>query len=219
MQMIRKALTKLITSAMLPPNPYPGEMLPIERVRLYQWMMEFRPKCVLEVGTGVGGSTFYISQALSTYGGTLHTCDPMRSPPEHFLKRFAGTLDYHAKRSDELIAWMKQQAVKPDFLFFDGPEIPDLALEDIHNLESWIEPGCLFAMHDWEQPGGRNRKIVSIKAQKIRPYMESTADWTRLASLQGHRKNVWWTKGRFDSVGLCLYRYTPVAAVRTRSAA
>lgn len=67
--MIRKALTKLITRAMLPPNPYPGEMLPIERVRLYQWMMEFRPKCVLEVGTGVGGSTFYISQALSTYGG------------------------------------------------------------------------------------------------------------------------------------------------------
>jgi hypothetical protein len=207
--MLRKLLTKCVTSLHLPRNPYPGEMLPIERLRLYQWMNEHRPKIVLEVGTGVGGSTFYISQALSQYGGSLHTCDPLRSPPDHFLRRFSGTLHYHPLRSDQLIAWMKQQGMRPDLLFFDGPEIPDLALDDLQSLEGWIESGCLFAMHDWEQPGGLNSKIVSIKAKKVRPYLENSPHWTRLAQLDGHRKNEWWTKGRFDSVGLCLYRYEP----------
>jgi hypothetical protein len=208
--MIRRWLTRLVTASYLPVNPYPGEMLPVERLRLYQWMIMYRPKRVLEVGTGVGGSTFYISSALQKNGGALHTCDPLRRPPEPFLHRFQGTLHYHPLRSDQLIEKMRDEASKPDFLFFDGPEIPDLALNDIRSLESWIEPGCLFAMHDWEQPGGRNRKIVSIKAQKIRPYLESSSDWKRLAQLDGHRKNVWWTKGRFDSVGLCLYVYEPL---------
>lgn len=207
--MLRKLLTKCVTSLYLPRNPYPGEMLPIERLRLHQWMTEYRPKVVLEVGTGVGGSTFYITQTLTQYGGALHTCDPMRSPPEHFLTRFAGTLHYHPLRSDQLIAQMKQKGIRPDLLFFDGPEIPDLALDDLQSLEGWIEPGCLFAMHDWEQPGGRNSKIVSIKAQKVRPYLEKSPHWTPLARLEGHSKNVWWTKGRYDSVGLCLYRYEP----------
>lgn len=63
--MIRKLLTKLVLAKKLPSNPYPGEMLPVERLRLYQWMTEYSPKVVLEVGTGVGGSTFYISEALN----------------------------------------------------------------------------------------------------------------------------------------------------------
>jgi predicted O-methyltransferase YrrM len=205
--MIRKLLTKLVIAKHLPKNPYPGEMLPVERLRLYQWMTEHHPKVVLEVGTGVGGSTFYMSEALKQYGGVLHTCDPLRRPPEDFLSRFRNTLHYHPVRSDELISQMRRDGVVPDFVFFDGPEIPDLALEDIQSLESWIQPGCLFAMHDWEQAGGVNKRIVSIKAQKVRPYFEQSQRWKLLARLEGHRKNAWWTKGRFDSVGLCLYRF------------
>jgi hypothetical protein len=207
--MIRKVLTKLVTAMYLPRNPYPGEMLPLERLRLYQWMNEYRPRIVFEVGTGVGGSTFYISHALSKYGGELHTCDPLRRPPEHFLNRFAGTLYYYPLRSDELIDHLRSENIRPDFLFFDGPEIPDLALDDIRNLETWIAPGCLFAMHDWELPGGPNPRIVSIKAQKIRPYLEGSSNWKKLAQLDGHCKNEGWTKGDFDSVGLCLFRYEP----------
>lgn len=205
--MIRKLLTKLVLAKNLPANPYPGEMLPVERLRLYQWMTEYSPKVVLEVGTGVGGSTFYISEALRRNGGVLHTCDPLRRPPEDFLNRFRETLHYHPLRSDELIARLQLDGVVPDFLFFDGPEIPDLALQDIQRLESWIKPGCLFAMHDWEQVGGANKKIVSIKAQRVRPYFEQSKRWKLVSRLEGHRKNVWWTKGRFDSVGLCLYRF------------
>lgn len=207
--MIRKWLTGMIVARYLPPNPYQGEMLPIERLRLYQWMVTWQPKRVLEVGTGVGGSTFYISTALQRNGGELHSCDPLRRPPDPFLERFAGTLHYHALRSDQLIERLRSQGRKPDFLFFDGPEIPDLGLSDLRSLEPWIDPGCLFAMHDWEQPGGRNRKIVSIKAKKVRPYLEQSPNWQRVDQLDGHRKNAWWTKGRFDSVGLCLYVYRP----------
>lgn len=208
--MIRKWLTRMVLARRLPPNPYPGEMLPLERLRLYQWITEHKPKVVFEVGTGVGGSTFYISSALQQSGGELHSCDPLRRPPEAFLNRFQGTLHYHPLRSDQLIEQLIRDSKKPDFLFFDGPEIPDLAATDLGLLEPWIEPGCLFAMHDWEQPGGRNRKIVSIKAQKVRPYVEHSSDWRRIEQLEGHNKNVWWTKGRFDSVGLCLYVYEPV---------
>jgi len=207
--MLRKILTKAVTTTYLPPNPYPGEMLPIERLRLYQWVRHFAPKVVLEVGSGVGGSTFYISEAIREHGGVLHTCDPLRRPPENFLKRFENTLCYHPLRSDELIAWMRHNGIVPDFIFFDGPEIPELALNDIRSLEEWIEPGCFFAMHDWEQAGGANRKIVSIKAKMIRPHIENSSDWKQEQLLSGHQKNAWWTKGSFDSVGLCLYRYCP----------
>ncbi len=216
--MLRKILTKAVTTTYLPKNPYPGEMLPIERLRLYQWVRHCSPKVVLEVGSGVGGSTFYISEAIREHGGVLHTCDPLRRPPEHFLKRFENTLCYHPLRSDELISWMRHNGIAPDFIFFDGPEIPELALDDIQSLEEWIEPGCCFAMHDWEQAGGANRKIVSVKAKLIRPDMENSSDWVQEQLLSGHQKNAWWTKGSFDSVGLCLYRFRPKRVATNKAA-
>lgn len=118
--MIRKLLTKLVIAKHLPKNPYPGEMLPVERLRLYQWMTEHHPKVVLEVGTGVGGSTFYMSEALKKFGGVLHTCDPLRRPPEDFLNRFRNTLHYHPVHSDELISQMRRDGVVPDFVFLTG---------------------------------------------------------------------------------------------------
>lgn len=205
--MIRKLFTKAVVATHLPHNPFAGEMLPLERLRLYQWVMRCRPKVVLEVGTGVGGSTFYISEALKSYGGQLYTCDPVRRPPQNFLDRFRGTLHYEPLKSCELIEKLRASNIRPDFVFFDGPEIPELALEDIQSLESDLEDGCLFAMHDWEQVGGVNPRIVSIKAQRVRPYLENSQHWTMLELLDGHNKNVWWTKGKFDSVGLCLFQF------------
>ena len=203
----RKLITKLMVATRLPYNPFAGEMLPLERIRLYQWLNQYRPQAVLEVGTGVGGSTFYISEALKRNGGTLYTCDPLRRPPQKFLDRFAETLNYQPLKSNELIDLVENRKIHLDMIFFDGPEIPGLALEDIQRLERTIQPGCLFAMHDWEQPGGPNDRIVSIKAKLIRPYLEQSSAWKQIDSLSGHHKNVWWTKGMYDSVGLCLYEF------------
>jgi len=216
--MIRKLLTRIVLATQLPRNPFEGEMLPLERLRLYQWMMAYRPKVVLEVGTGVGGSTFYMSEALKQYGGQLHTCDPLRQPPKPFLERFANTLHYHPLRSQDLIDRMTTQGYLPDFLFFDGPEIPSLALEDLQRIEPFLADGCLFAMHDWEQAGSQNPRIVSIKAQHVRPYVEQSRRWQKLEVLKGHEKNVWWTKGRYDSVGLCLYRFQSDNSIRSLAA-
>ncbi len=216
--MIRKLITKAVIAKLLPRNPYDGEMLPIERLRLYQWTQFHKPKIVVEVGAGVGGSTFYLSEALSQYGGQLFTCDPMRQPPEDFLNRFAGTLTFRPLKSSQLIDELIKDELVPDMLFFDGPEIPELALEDLKRLGQIIPDGCLFAMHDWELAGGRNRKIVSIKAAHVRPYMEQSAHWELLEVLDGHKKNAWWTKGRFDSVGLCLYQYKPKYTTKANAA-
>jgi predicted O-methyltransferase YrrM len=209
MNLLRKLVTRIVVATQLPRNPFEGEMLPLERVTLYRWMIEHKPATVFEVGTGVGGSTFYICEALLRNGGTLHSCDPIRRPPELFLQRFRSVLQYHALRSAELIELLIAQNRIPDLLFFDGPEIPQLAIDDLKSLEPHLKPGCLFAMHDWEQAGGCNHRIVSIKAKSIRPYMESSPNWIRIQVLSGHQKNVWWTKGKFDSVGLCLYVYRP----------
>jgi hypothetical protein len=73
-------------------------------------------------------------------------------------------------------------------------------------------------MHDWEQAGGANRKIVSVKAKLIRPYMENSSDWVQEQLLSGHQKNAWWTKGSFDSVGLCLYRFRPKRVATNKAA-
>lgn len=210
MNILRKLMTRLVVARYLPYNPFDGEMLPLERVMLYGWLIEHRPKIVLEVGTGVGGSTFYISEALRRIGGQLHTCDPIRRPPEKFLKRFEGVLNYHPLKSTELIDRLIERGTIPDLVFFDGPEIPSLAFDDLRRLEPHLGAGCLFAMHDWEQSGGQNPRIVSIKASAVRPYIESSRQWQPLSVLDGHRKNTWWTKGKFDSVGLCLYRYRSV---------
>jgi predicted O-methyltransferase YrrM len=209
MNLLRKLITRIVVATQLPRNPFDGEMLPLERLTLYRWMLEHKPTTVFEVGTGVGGSTFYICEALRLHGGTLHTCDPIRRPPESFLNRFQSTLCYHAQRSTDLIHDLIRAKTIPDFLFFDGPEIPELAVTDLQLLEPHLRPGTLFAMHDWEQVGGPNERIVSIKAAAVRPYLEESHQWSPRCVLSGHQKNVWWTKGKYDSVGLCLYQYNP----------
>ena len=43
---------------------WPGEMTPYERYKLFNWVLDIKPKSVLEVGTGGGGSTRAISEAI-----------------------------------------------------------------------------------------------------------------------------------------------------------
>ena len=44
---------------------YNGEMLPFERFKLTNWILNIKPTIVFEVGTGNGGgSTYFIAKAL-----------------------------------------------------------------------------------------------------------------------------------------------------------
>ena len=150
---VKRTIGKLFFSLSLPQNPYPGEMLPLEQLRLYQWISRYKPRSVIEVGTGIGGSTFYISMALQKYGGKLYSCDPARRPPREFLDRFDGRLEFHQVESEVLISHLFERGVVPDFVLFDGPERPELASRDLLHPEPRLKVGCHFAMHDWDQAG------------------------------------------------------------------
>lgn len=184
-------------------NKYPGsEMLPLERIKMHTWLCKIvKPKNdVLEIGTGVGGSTYYIANALKTIksDSIIHTCDPTRAPYDELLNEFKN-IKYYKTTSTELILLLKSRNIKIDFIFFDGPEIPELALNDIKLLENFIDAGCYFAMHDWEICQRKYDNAVSQNSLYIRQYIENSNVWEKVEVLDG--------KDYDTSVGLCLYKY------------
>lgn len=184
-------------------NVYPGsEMLPYERYKLYTWVSTIiKPENVLDVGCGVGGATYYISQGMKKCNsqGKVYSCDPERGPSHQFLEK-QNNVKYFAIYSNELIDSLIKNNVKLDYIFFDGPEDPDVAMNDILSLEKYIKPGCYFSMHDWEVSSRKYDGQTSTKSLKIRQYFESSPSiWKPIEVLDGVNS--------FDSVGLCLYKF------------
>lgn len=182
---------------------YPGvEMLPYERYKLYTWVSEIiKPNNVLDVGCGIGGASYYISEGMKKCKsqGKVYSCDPGRGPSEEFLVR-QPNVEYRAVYSNDLIADLIKNNIKIDYIFFDGPEDPDVAMRDIIALENYIKPGCYFSMHDWETVPRKYDGQTSIKSLKIRQYMESNSlVWKPIEILEGIQSS--------DSVGLCLYEF------------
>lgn len=189
-------------------NPYEGEMTPFERQTLYKWIVNSKPTTVIEIGTGTGGGgTFYIAKALMFLNTinekkrTLYTCDPERSPSISFLKEFEGVVKYAKIKSTDMFKLIKDDV---DFIFFDGPEDPEVAYNDIKLLEEKIKPGTMFVMHDWEITKRGYDGGISTKALKIRPYIEKSENWTEVEILSGTVPD---ENGIFNSVGLCLYKF------------
>jgi hypothetical protein len=182
---------------------YPGvEMLPYERYKLYTWVSKIiKPNNVLDVGCGIGGAAYYISEAMKKCRshGKIYSCDPERGPTEEFLMR-QKNVEYRAVYSNDLISELIENNIKIDYIFFDGPEDPDIAMRDIISLESYIEPGCYFSMHDWEITPRKYDGQTSTKSLIIRQYMESNSlVWKPIEILEGVQSS--------DSVGLCLYEF------------
>jgi cephalosporin hydroxylase len=182
---------------------YPGaEMLPFERLKLYSWITEIiKPKNdILETGCGTGGSTYYISESVKHINSksVIYTCDPDRKPNDNFLNNHPN-VRYSASYSADLILEIINNIVKIDYIFFDGPEDPNVAMEDIKVLEGYIQPGCYFSMHDWEFERRKYDMEISTKAEKIRPYIENSSLWKPIEVLEGIESN--------ESVGFCLYEF------------
>lgn len=164
-----------------------------ERKFLFDSILAARPKAVLEVGTWKGGgSTWQIANALqslreSGHNCVFHTCEVdqahyaeaqaiySQSPWEEFVR-------CHHATSDTLIGMLLAAEVVPDFLFFDGPEDVDTALRDFQRLDKVVKAGSFFMMHDWDL-GQRVDGLQSIKALKIRPYLESLQTWRIISSM------------------------------------
>jgi hypothetical protein len=184
-------------------NIYPGvEMLPYERLKLYTWVSEIiKPTNVLDIGCGSGGGTYYISEGMKKCNskGKVYSCDPSRGPSAEFLNRQTN-VDYRKIYSFELISYLIENKIKIDYIFFDGPEDPDVAMRDIITLENYIQSGCYFTMHDWETVPRKYDNQTSTKSLKIRKYIESNSlVWEHVETLEGINSS--------DSVGLCLYKF------------
>lgn len=169
--------------------PYKGaELMPLEREFLARWIVMYRPKNIIEVGTGRGGSTYYMAESIKEFEipCKIYTCDPRRKPTNEFFEQYPFVLFYKIYSTEFIDIIIKNQ-VPVDFIFFDGPDNPHVALQDIQTLESHITSGTHFAMHDW----------YFEKAQLIRPYIMHSDRWSEIEVLKKSEK----------SVGLCLYEF------------
>lgn len=174
-----------------------GQLWSKERQFLYDAVIIARPPITLEVGTWKGGgSTWQIATALSKLGfGRLHTCE---TNPEFYEEAQALYLHSNTnvncwpRRSTELIQLLINQNEIPKFVFFDGPEDPDLNLSDFELLDKHLEVGSYFCMHDWDL-GVRPDGLESTKAKLLRPHIEQSKQWNILKSLTAP-----------DSVGIVL---------------
>jgi hypothetical protein len=186
-----------------------AELLPLERKELYTFVSNKKPKIIFEVGTGSGGgSTYFICRAIQDHliDSKVYTCDPSRSPSHLFLESFP-FLKYFKNYSSDIIDYLVNNNIKPNFLMFDGPENPSVALNDIKKLEPFIDDGTFLCIHDYETQKRGFDGATSTKAALIRPYLEQSKNWTKLVYLSGLEKNSNFDDWKYDSVGFVIFEY------------
>jgi hypothetical protein len=115
-------------------------------------------------------------------------------------------IKYYNIYSDVMLQNLINDNIKPNFIMFDGPENPEVAFNDIKFLETYIEDGTYFSMHDWDlyRPYDGSQ---SVKSVKIREYFENSNNWELIEQLHSNIKNSDFDNKEYDSVGLCLYKF------------
>jgi len=171
-----------------------GQMTIAEREFLYNAVfncLQDKHFCtVLEVGTWKGGgSTLQIATALSDIdkGHMLYTCE---TDSDFYNQAVASYLNHPLDKyiifsnspSDVVIDQLIKEKNIPQFVFFDGPEDPDVNLNDFKKLDEVLEVGSQFCMHDWDLDI-RIDGLVSTKAKYLRPYLEKSTRWRKISSL------------------------------------
>ena len=201
------------------PESVGGQMSDIERQKLFEWVYTSEPSMVIEIGGGSGGgSTFSIAEAMARLrdegkcqNSVLLTADPENGPARGFYgenERYKNFIKFLSFSSEFEYIFPSQILPSPDFLFFDGPEDPTLNLEDFKFFDNIVESGCKFSCHDWETSARAFDGATSVKASKLRPYIEGLDTWEKVECLSGLSAE--WpntdVNSRAQSVGLCYYR-------------
>ena len=201
------------------PESVGGQMSDVERQKLFEWVYTSEPSMVIEIGGGSGGgSTFSIAEAMARLrdegkcqNSVLLTADPENGPARGFYgenERYKNFIKFLSFSSEFEYIFPSQILPSPDFLFFDGPEDPTLNLEDFKFFDNIVESGCKFSCHDWETSARAFDGATSVKASKLRPYIEGLDTWEKVECLSGLSAE--WpntdVNSRAQSVGLCYYR-------------
>lgn len=180
-----------------------GEMLPLERAKLQEWVYKKAPSTVIEIGGGAGGgSTMQICNAIARLDGQtkLITTDPL-----HAWNAYAGQyygshpvfkdfIEIHGLQGGDLIKFHIKSP--PEFVFFDGPDNPQVVYDDFLAIEKLMPVGSWFASHDWEVGKRAYDGAVCPKNETLRPYLEANPNWKIVEQLDGLAST--------DSVGLIL---------------
>jgi len=175
-----------------------GELTLHERNVLYNTVLRYRPGKILEVGTGIGGSTSVMAEALIEIGsGKIYTCDPQRHPSDAFFNRYKDIVKYFPIVSSELIDYILNIKWVPDFIFFDGPEDEKVSIDDFLTLEKHLSSGTVFCMHDWETKKRKYDNAISVKSVLVKEYLHHSENWKIVFELDG----ITYKEGE-DSVGL-----------------
>ncbi len=159
-----------------------GQLYPIERQLLFDTVLRAKPKVVLEIGTWKGGgSTYQIATALRQLGsGKLYTCEVDRAFFEEargiYTNNWENIVECHYMASTDMINYLLSNNIIPDFVFNDGPEDPELNLNDFLLIAPHLLQGAVFGMHDWDTDI-RVDGLVSVKAKLLRPYLENSPEW------------------------------------------
>lgn len=189
-----------------------GEMLPLERQKLREWITKKNPSIVFEIGGGLGGgSTMQIANAIADLDSeaVVYSTDPIHrmigygrnyfaSHPK--FKQFVNILGL---TGGMLIQYLEQTinadiSIAPNFVFFDGPDDAELVYNDFLAIEKLLPVGTWFASHDWEIEKRDYDGATCVKNLMLRPYIEESEKWKLIDQLIG-------VNGNSDSVGLVLY--------------
>lgn len=123
----------------------------------------------------------------SIKNGILHTCEVNE---DFFAEAVAGFSNsslskhiiFYNSPSTTIIKQLITTKQIPQFVFFDGPEDPELNLNDFKLLDNHLQVGAYFCMHDWDL-GIRADGLSSTKAELLRPYLEQLSTWKILRTL------------------------------------
>jgi hypothetical protein len=96
---------------------------------------------------------------------------------------------------------MLNKNIIPNFVFFDGPEEPEVALNDFKLLENSLPVGAFFSMHDWCTNVRKYDSETSTKALYLKDYINSFDNWILIEELDGEN----YEEGE-ESVGLVFYK-------------
>ncbi|MDH3668102.1 MAG: class I SAM-dependent methyltransferase [Paracoccaceae bacterium] len=140
-----------------------------DRRALYRLVRHFQPKSVLEFGTHLGMSTYYLAQALARNGaGRITTVDiidvngdggawrqaGLKMPPAEIAKALglSGHVEFVAEPSTEFMAGQQDTY---DLIFLDGDHAASAVYREVAWALGRLNPGGQIILHDYFPNGTR----------------------------------------------------------------
>jgi predicted O-methyltransferase YrrM len=158
-----------------------GQMMVKERQAMYDTIVKYKPKRLLEIGTWKGGgSTYIISSAASKCGGILDTIETDIENYSYAVKLYCGELVYlqpfvkfNHGQSQDIIPRLLWERKAYDFLFLDGAEDQDQTVKEYNMMNEHLALGSILACHDWG----------TLKMARLKEIIGADKSWQNIVSI------------------------------------